>query len=139
MALVETGAPAAEVAAALGPNERRALPIVVAAILRELAPLDQDDPDIGEKDQMLAGEVMRASVLLSPHLDPRQRADWVSGVTAEFDREPFELVLEGIAYARRVCKHPADFVPTVIGFVIPRKARLEALRERYETMMEAAR
>lgn len=122
-------------AAALLPGERAALPVALRAVQNDLAVIDPDDE---EADTALAAEVTRASVLLASHLDQDKRADWISAAVAELDGEPFGLVMEGIALARRSCKHPSEFVPAVIAYVAPRRARLEEQRQRLEEILKAA-
>lgn len=134
VALLETEAPIEEVKAALGPDERAALPVALRALDAELAPARRGD----NLDAAIASEIMRASVLLAPHLDQEKRADWASATQAEFDAEPAQLVLEGIAAARKICRHPNHFVPDVMAFVTPRRARIEAERARYEELNQAA-
>lgn len=135
--LAETGAPAEELAAALTPEVRAALPIALRGINRELAPASTTDPR-REQIALLAMELGRASTLVASYLDEDKRADWVSVALAEVENEPFQLVMEGIAHARRSCKQDKEIVPTIIAYVAPRKARLEQQRERFRELMEAA-
>lgn len=136
-ALAESGAPAEELAAALGSDERAALPVALAAILGTLATVDPQDPDAEAKDLALGAECMQAIVNMKPEMDEDKRVDWVGSVMRDFDAEPYELVLEAVRLVRRSCRYPGDFVPNVIAHVLSRKVRLEAERARLEQLSEA--
>lgn len=137
-ALGASGATKEEVSAALLPDERAAIPIALAATLGELAIVDQGDPDAERKDLELSAACMQAIVNMRPELDADKRADWVSSVMVDFEREPYELVMEAVQMMRRSCRYPGDFVPNVIEHVVSRKARLQAERDRLEQLREAA-
>lgn len=137
VALVESGAPADEVSAAIGPAERSALEVAMAAVQGDLAVVEPTDPEAERKDLALSAECMQAIVNMKPELDVAKRADWVSSTMADFDGEPYELVMEAVRLVRRSCRYPGDFVPNVIGYVVARKARLRAEAERLQQLREA--
>jgi hypothetical protein len=138
VALAANDAAPAEVAAALRADERAALPVALADVRAQLAVVEPDDPEAELKDQVLSGEIMQAIVNISPNMAEDRKADWVSSQMVDFEREPYELVLEGVRAARRSCRHPGDFGPSVIGHVIVRKARLQAEADRLDQLQRVA-
>lgn len=135
IALAGNGAPGPEVAASLTDDERAALPVALADVRRDLAPLTLDDE---ETSSVIVFELVRASTLMQPQLDEQKRGDWVQMVQEELLGEPHRLVAEGIRRARRVCKFPSEIVPTILAYVEPAKRRLVEQETRYLEIQRAS-
>lgn len=132
-------APPEEIAASLGDEERVALPVVLAAAQRELAILDHGDPLFGAKEAALVEQLTRSSTAVDPKMDEDKRADWVSVVLEDLLGEPYDLVMEAIPVVRRTTKYHGDILTGIIAYVVPRKARIELERDRYQAIIEATR
>lgn len=136
IALQDTGAPAAEIAASLTEAERAALPVAIRAVEHDLA--QWDDVSDAEIESMVDA-LVAASTRMQPHLDTDKRDDWVSVLQADLRLEPFALAMEGIARAAKVCKFPSEFLPTVLEYVEPQKIKLREALGRYQAILGAAR
>lgn len=113
-----------------------ALPVVIQATRRELVNVDQlPDSEFAK----LSVALTTASIRMQPHLDNGKREDWVNVIQQDLWNEPYLLVVEGITRAARVCKFPSEFLPTVLEYVTPRKAKLTEQLDRYLAIEAVAR
>jgi hypothetical protein len=137
ISLADSGAPADEIAAALTSAERAALPVALSAARRELMTVKDVFVRSEQAMHQLVEKLTAASVRMQPHLDEGKREDWIMVQQDDVMDEPFLLVLEGIAAAKRVCKFPSEFLPTVLEHVEPRKARIQRRVDQYEKIIAA--
>lgn len=106
------------------------------AVRIEMAPIDPED-DLACAE--LVTGLTRAVTLMQPHLDAAKQEDWIAMVLDELAGEPLSLALEAVSFARRSCRYPSEFIPTVLSLIQPRKARLLAQMERYSAIEAACR